>query len=166
MKISIILSRAEGVIVTIAQSVCEGAGRACGANVKIMPVDSIDADFVGDSSLIIFGTSSNAGDCAWQLKDFFNTTNLRLDGKIGGVFISENVPSSRSEITELKVIGHMVEHGMLICPLRVSRSLPCINFGSLIINGDPEKLKAQAIFYGENISAKAYKYFYNVCEVQ
>lgn len=90
MKISILYVSISGNTEKMAEFINEGIVDVGNIEVKLMNLagaNSIDTEFVKESSAVIIGTPTYSGSMAWQLKKWFDTdTSVNLAGKLGAAF--------------------------------------------------------------------------------
>ena len=67
MKISILYFSQTGNTREMAERIAHGAGQA-GAEVRLFPLDNVDAQFLQESSAVVFGTPTYYANTCWQIK--------------------------------------------------------------------------------------------------
>lgn len=157
MKVSIIYHSASGNTKKMAELVREGCLSVGEVEAKCMSVDSIDEDYVIQSSAIIFGSPTYMGTCAWQIKKYFDTEPGGLSGKLGGVFASQNWPGGGgASFAEMTMIAAMLVHGMMVYSGGTTEGEPYLHFGAVSARApEVELYRDRCIKLGRNLAAKA-----------
>lgn len=159
MKISIIFYSQGGNTKRVADLIAEGAVAAGDVEVKAMNLDEIDEAFVDQSDAVIFGTPTYYGMFCWQIKKFFDTTKLKLAGKLGSVYATENFLGGGADAAELGLAGHMLVRGMLVYTGGTSDGKPYTHFGAVTIKDGNDFEKDRAKTFGQRIAKKALELF-------
>lgn len=159
MKISIVYHSQSGNTKKLAETISKGAQISEDINVKIMSVDNIDEKFINDSKAVIFGSPTYSGSLSWQMKKWFDTTGIQLEGKIGGVFATENYLGGGADNAELAMIGCILIRGMLIYSGGFTKGDPMTHFGAVTIKDGDEFQRERAKLFGKRIAEKAIELF-------
>ncbi|HYH01950.1 MAG TPA: flavodoxin family protein, partial [Bacillota bacterium] len=86
MKMAIIYHSQSGNTQKVAEIIAEGARFDNEIEVKTMSIEAIDQEFVQQSKAVIFGCPTYYGTFSWQMKQWFDTSKLDFNGKLGSVF--------------------------------------------------------------------------------
>ena len=163
MKISIIYFSETGNTAKMADLIAEGCrGVSDDIEVRLMTVDKVDEDYVGQCDAVIFGSPTHGGNISWQLKkclgDFDQKT---LAGKLGAVFVSQNWPGGGgASFAEMSIISTLLVRGMLIYSGGLTVGEPAIHFGAVSHRAPEDDLYVQrCLKLGENVSRKAQELF-------
>jgi NAD(P)H dehydrogenase (quinone) len=155
MNIAIIYHTKSGNTETVAATIAEGTARIAGVVAKAMSIDSIDRDFVDSARAVIVGFPIYAGSCSWQIKQWIDTTDLKLAGKLGTVFATANHIGGGAEVGELVIITGLLVRGMLVYTAGASQGAPYTHLGAVSIKGGDEAQRDRAVTFGERVARKA-----------
>ncbi len=159
MKISIIFHSETGNTKHLAECIAEGAREAGDIEIKLMPIDEVDASFVEASSAVFFGAPTYSACLSWQMKKFFDTTQLPLAGKLGGAFATAGYIGGGSDLGELVMIGAMLVQSMVVYSGGAFCGDPFTHFGAVAIQAGDEAQTARAKIYGTRLAQKAMELF-------
>lgn len=160
MKISIIYHSETGNTREMARLVERGCQRVEGVEARCMPIDSVEREWLKESGAVIFGCPTYEGSCSWQMKKFLDTPQ-GIDGKLGGVFVSQNWPGGGGgSFAEMTIIAALLVHGMLIYSGGVAAGAPFLHFGAVSTKKPGDNLYGErCLKLGESISRKALEIF-------
>jgi NAD(P)H dehydrogenase (quinone) len=132
-----------------------------GVEVKLMTAEEPDNDWLASSRAVIFGCPTYWGGVSWQLKKFFDTTNVALSGKLTGFFATMHWPSGGgAELTLMQMSASALVHGMLVYSGGVKSGMPPTHFGAVAEKTPVEGLdRSRAIKLGKVIAEKAVELF-------
>lgn len=159
MKIAIVYHSETGNTAKIGGFIAEGAKRVTEADVKTMSLDALDADFINEASVVLFGCPTYAVSMSWQMKKFLDTTSLDLAGKLGGVFATANYVGGGSEIAELTMIAALLLRGMLVYSAGFTCGNPLTHLGAVAIQSGDDAQRERAKIFGERMAQKAKELF-------
>lgn len=160
MKIAVIYHSVSGNTKKTAELIAAGARRQEGVEVKTMGIDDPDFDFLEESKCVIFGTPTYLGNFSWQIKKFLDKDlKVKLNGKLGGVFATENFLGGGADFALMNLIGHLLVKGMLVYSSGVSEGEPYTHFGAVCIKDGDVQQKERATIFGERLSKKALEIF-------
>jgi len=156
IKVAVVYHSETGNTRKMAELVCEGCKAIDDVEVRMMPIDSVDEDFLGAAHAVIFGCPTYEGTCSWQMKKFLDEVEVDLAGKLGGVFASQNWPGGGgADLAEITMIAAMLVRGMLIYSGGIAVGSPYLHFGAVSTRA-PEGLYADRCRkLGENIAGMA-----------
>ena len=150
MKISVIYFSETGGTGRVAEFIAGGARAAGDTEVRLFNLKSgVDADFVNDCAAVIFGTPTYCAGMCWQMKKWFDTDQgVRLGGKLGAVFATENSPNGDgAEAAILSVVTHLLVKGMLVYSSGTEFGRPFIHIGPAVVRKNiPEKEERRGPF--------------------
>jgi len=155
MKIAIIYHSVSGNTRSVAEDIMKGMEKQDSIEIKAMSIDEIDDDFVRDAKAVVFGCPIYAGTLSWQMKKFFDTTNLPLAGKLGCVFATANFLGGGGSVGELTMITAMLVRGMLVYSAGAAEGQPYTHLGVVAIRSGDDWQKERARIFGERIARKA-----------
>lgn len=167
MKISILYFSQTGNTEKVANFIKAGAETIDDTEVQLFNIKEWDSlseenrQFINDSKAIVFGTPTYYANMCWQMKKFFDTDkSVKLAGKIGCVFATENSPNGGGgEQAILTVQQHLLVKGMLVYSSGTAEGNPYIHIGPAVVKDlIPEKEELCNI-YGKRISKKAHELF-------
>jgi len=160
MKVSIIYHSETGNTARMAALVDEGCKKAGGVETKLMPLGEVDAEFLAESPVVLFGSPNYEGNMSWQMKKFFDSSECRVKGKLGGVFVTQNWPGGGGgSFVEMGMIAAMLVRGMMIYSGGMAEPAPMIHFGA-VARQTPEGIdKERAVQFGRNLANKGKELF-------
>ncbi|MBZ4684032.1 MAG: hypothetical protein PWP46_1213 [Fusobacteriaceae bacterium] len=127
-----------------------------------MEISEVDKDFVNSSNAVILGTPTYYANMSWQMKKWFDeSVDIKLSGKIGAVFATENHIGGGADTALLTLINHMLVKGMLIYSGGAALGNPYIHLGIVAIKNGDEYQKERAKIFGERIANKIVELFGN-----
>lgn len=161
MKISIIYHSETGNTEKIANKIAEGAMKNNGVEVKCMNINDVDVDYARESAALLFGTPTYLATFSWQMKKFFDTElkSLQTEGKLCGVFATENFLGGGADIAELSLVGQLLVRGGLIYSVGASEGQPYTHIGAVARKDGDEFEQERAVYYGERFAKKAVELF-------
>lgn len=159
MKLSIVYHSETGNTKKVAQVIADAAGQVEGIEAKAMSVDTIDKNFIDESSTVIFGCPTYCGTFSWQLKRFIDTSRVNVKGKLGGVFVTENFLGGGADVAELSLVGCLLVRGMLIYSGGAADGQPFTHFGAVLQKGGDELQLERAKIFAQRIAKKALEIF-------
>ena len=161
MKLSIVYHSETGNTETMAALVAEGAGTIDGVEIKTMTVEEPDLAWLDESRAVIFGCPTYWGGMSWQMKRFFDTTGMKLNGKLAGFFATMNWPSGGgSEMTILTMTTAALVYGMLAYSGGFANGTPPVHFGAVAQKAVISDFdRDRAIKLGENMAKKGRELF-------
>lgn len=124
-------------------------------NVKVMSVEDVDKEFVESSKAVIFGCPTYCGSYSWQMKRWFDTTGVTLEGKLGSVFVTEDYIGGGADVAELGLIGMMLVRGMLVYSCGFTKGQPFTHLGAVAIKSGDDGQVERAKILGQRVADKA-----------
>jgi NAD(P)H dehydrogenase (quinone) len=159
MKLAVIYHSETGNTQKVAKVIASAAQEIASTETQVMSIDNIDESFIDESAAVIFGCPTYCGTFSWQIKKFFDTTNIKLNGKLGAVFVTENHLGGGADIAELSVAGCMLVRSMLVYSGGALEGNPLTHFGAVVQkSGDDLQLERAKVF-GQRIAKKAHELF-------
>lgn len=160
MKISIVYFSETGNTERVAEYVAAGAAAVSGTEVRMFNIRdeaAVDEDFINSSSAVIFGTPTYVANMCWQLKKWFDTNwTVKLGGKLGGVFSTENSPNGGgAELAIMTVVNHMLVKGMLVYSSGAECGRPFIHIGPTVVRDSIAEKEELCRLFGRRIAEKA-----------
>jgi len=160
MKLTIVYHSESGNTKKVAELMADAASKVEGLEAKAMSVDNFDADFINESSAVIFGSPTYCGTYSWQMKKFLDTTRtINLKGKLGGVFITEGYIGGGADLAELSLIGCLLVRSMLVYSGGVMEGNPPTHLGAVLIKDGDEFQIDRAKIFAQRIAKKALELF-------
>ena len=159
MRISIIYHSDTGNTKRIAEIIAEGARLGGVVEVRSMSVEEVDDSFVESSNAVILGCPTHRGSLSWQMKKWIETTKLKLAGKIGSVFVTENYIGGGADLAEIVLIAHLLVLGMLVYSGGTSGGQPFTHYGAVAIKDGDDAQRERAKIFGERIARKTQELF-------
>jgi len=160
MNISVLYHSESGNTEKVAGIIKNGLEKVEGVDARIFPIENPDLDFINASKAVLFGSPIYTGDMSWQMKSFLDKNKkVKLKGKLGAVFATENYLGGGADSALLTLIGHLLVKGMVIYSGGAAEGKPYTHFGAVCIkDGDKDQQKRAEIF-GERIAKKAVELF-------
>lgn len=161
MKITIIYHSETGNTKKMAELVAQGCLTIPGIEAKYMSIDAPDETYITESQAIIFGSPTYEGSCSWQIKKYLDTGPKGLEGKLAGVFASQNWPGGGgASFAEMTIIAALLVHGMIIYSGGITAGTPYLHFGAVSAKSPDESLyRERCLKLGNNITRKALELF-------
>lgn len=160
MKLAVIYHSETGNTHKLAAVIASAAQEVADTETKVMSIDNIDESFIHEASAVIFGCPTYCGTYSWQIKKFFDTTNIKLNGKLGGVFVTENHLGGGGDIAELSLVGCMLVRSMLVYSGGAIEGNPPTHFGAVVQKGGDDSQLERAKVFGQRIAQKTHELFY------
>ena len=163
MKISIIYFSETGNTRQVAEYIEEGAESVEATEVRLFNLkeEALDYDYIADSKAVIFGTPTYCANMCWQMKKFLDTDwSVKLEGRIGSVFATENSPNGGgAELAIMGVINHLLVKGMLVYSSGAGCGRPFIHIGPTVVQDQIGEKKEICALFGKRIAEKAHELF-------
>lgn len=155
MKIAILHHSETGNTERIAGFIGEGARSVPGTEVKLMGLDGLDEAFLAEARAVVIGCPVYAGGLSWQMKRWLDTTKLKLAGKLGSVFATENHVGGGADAAELSMAAGLLVRGCLVFSAGASLGAPYTHFGAVAVKDGDESQRERARVFGARIAEKA-----------
>ncbi|SHJ76312.1 flavodoxin family protein [Paramaledivibacter caminithermalis] len=159
MKIAIIYHSETGNTEKVAKLVAKGAEKVEGVNTKCMTIDDVDTGFVEEAKVVFFGTPTYAGTYSWQMKKWLDTCKLKLAGKVGCVFATENYLGGGADNAELALLSQLLVKGMFVYSVGGSKGQPYTHFGAVCIKDGTAEQKERVELFAERVADSVNKLF-------
>ena len=159
MKIAIVYHSESGNTEKVAHIIAEGARIHDALEVQTMSLDHLDEAFISDAHAVIFGCPTYCGSFSWQMKKWFDTTDLNLAGKLGSVFATENYLGGGADVAELGMVGHILVRGMLAYSAGIGKGNPFTHYGAVTVKSGDDWHQNRARLFGQRIAEKAMELF-------
>ncbi len=156
MKISIIYYSKTGNTKKMAEVIKEGMETEKNIEVRMFLIDDVDKEYVNDSKAVIFGTPTYLANTTWQIKKWLEqSSEYKLEGKIGSVFATARYVQGGAETAILSIITHLLVKGMLVYSGGSALGQPYTHLGAITLQDDMEKNRDQFFIFGKRIAKKA-----------
>lgn len=156
IRVAIVYHSETGNTRKMAELVKKGCDGVSHVESKVMPIDDLDTAYIADADAVIFGCPTYEGTLSWQMKRLLDTISVNLEGKLGGVFASQNWPGGGgADLAEITMIAGMLVRGMMIYSGGISRGEPFLHFGAVSERAPKGLYEERCIKLGENIASKA-----------
>lgn len=165
MKFSIVYFSKSGNTEKVASFIREGIADldANKTDVKLMNLaaeETVDSDFIRESSAVIIGSPTYSGSLAWQLKKWFDTeSGSLLTGKLGAAFATAKYVQGGPGIAIDNILQHMLVKGMLVYSSGTALGLPYIHYGPIAFKGELDNSRDLFFTFGKRIAEKAAELF-------
>ncbi|RKD22404.1 NAD(P)H dehydrogenase (quinone) [Caminicella sporogenes DSM 14501] len=159
MKIAIIYHSETGNTQKVANLIAKGVEKIEGVEAKCMSIDNVDKEFIEDAKAVFFGTPTYAGSYSWQMKKWLDTCKLKLAGKVGCVFATENYLGGGADNAELALLSELLVKGMFVYSVGSSEGKPYTHFGAVCIKDGDEDQKKRVEIFAERVAKNVKKLF-------
>lgn len=159
MKVAIIYHSESGNTKKVAQIVATGARINDNIQVVPMSIESIDEAFVSEAKVVILGCPTYCGTLSWQMKKWLDTGKVKLAGKLGSAFATQDFIGGGADIAEWTMLGHMLIKGMVVYTAGGSQGKPYTHYGAVTIKDGDEQLQHRAKLLGKRVVEKAVELF-------
>ena len=160
MKVTVLYQSVTGTTKRMAEHIEEGMMTVEGVEVRKMPIDAIDKDWISKSSCVILGTPTYMADISAVVKQFLETFGkLGLAGKLGGAFATADYVHGGGDIAIQTILTHMMVCGMMVYSGGGSCGRPVIHLGPVAIKGHEDEFKEVFKTYGQRMAKQALKVF-------
>jgi len=161
IKLSIVYHSISGNTQSVARLIEQGAQKVDGVETRMISINEPDFDFMGSSDCVIFGTPTYLGSFSWQMKTFLDKgLKIKLAGKMGAVFATENYLGGGADFGLMNLIGHLLVKGMMVYSAGVAEGNPYTHFGVVCIQDGDKDQQERAKIFGERIAKKAVELFH------
>ncbi len=151
MKIAVIYHSETGNTEKVGKLIVKGVEKIEGIETKCMSIDNVDENFVNESKIVFFGTPTYSGSYSWQMKKWLDTCKIKLAGKVGCVYATENFLGGGAGNAELALISELLVKGMFIYSVGSSKGLPFTHFGAVCIKDGDEEQKSRVEIFAERV---------------
>ena len=164
MKLAILYHSESGNTELAAKQIAAGAISIPNTEVRCISLNQLtpeDEEYLEQSSAVIFGTPTYVANMSWKLKQFFDTkTKLKLSGKLGAAFATENFANGGGgELAIMNIMSHMLVKGMLCYSSGVEFGQPYIHIGPTLVRGHIEEKAEHCKIFGQRVAWKAHQLF-------
>lgn len=166
MKISIVYVSISGNTEKVAGYIRDGAESVANTQVRLFNLAQPESltgyeEYIRDSAAVIFGTPTYVANMSWQMKKWFDTDRtVKLGGKLGGVFATENSPTGGgAELAMMSMISHMLVKGMLVYSSGSEFNRPFIHIGPVVVRQDLLLREEHCKVFGQRMALKAHTLF-------
>ena len=167
MKLSVIYDSKTGNTQKAAEWITEGMNEIDGVQAKCFSINSVDKEFVKDSSGAVIGCPSYAATMTPDMRSwlFTDAGKLGLAGKLGGAFATEQYTHGGAELVIQSILTDELVFGMLCYSGGGSFGAPVIHIGPIGVNSNVEghnsmeKYRDNYLIYGKRFAAKACELF-------
>jgi len=156
IKVAIVYHSETGNTRKMAELIKTGCDNVEGVESEVISIDDLDTTYIAGAEAVIFGCPTYEGTASWQMKRVLDTISVDLEGKLGGVFASQNWPGGGgADFTEMTLIAGMLVRGMMIYSGGITRGHPFLHFGAVSERAPEGLYEKRCIKLGENIASKA-----------
>lgn len=137
----------------------EGIKAAGEIDVKCFNIDDADLDFIEQSNMVIFGSPTYAASITGKMKNWLegNAGKLRLAGKLGGAFATEQYIHGGAENTINELLVFMMVMGMMVYSGGSAYGKPVIHLGPVGMSPSIEDFRDLFVTYGERMGQQLLK---------
>lgn len=150
LKAAIVYDSRTGHTAKAAAYIGEGIQKEAGIEVRSFSIDEVDADFVKQAALVIFGSPTYMASLTGKMKLWLEQEagNLSLAGKLGGVFATEQYIHGGADLAMQVMLTHLLVFGMMIYSGGSSLGKPVIHLGPVGMRQDIEAYRELFQLYG------------------
>ena len=164
MKITILYHSETGNTELAAQQIAEGARSVEDTEVRLVSLNQLSAEdeaYIGESSVVIFGTPTYVANMSWKLKEFFDTRlKINFSGKLGAAFATENYGNGGGgELAIMNIMSHMLVKGMMCYSSGTGFGQPFIHIGPTLMRGHIEEKAELCHTFGFRIATQGHRVF-------
>ena len=157
MKIAIVYDSKTGNTAKMAEYIIEGISSVDGMEAKAFNIDSIDLDYVKESSALIVGTPTYNGYLSARMKKWLETEPIKLNvaGKLGGAYATAAFIHGGADLAIQCVLTHLMVDGMMVYSGGQSKGMPVIHLGPVAIAPDLDNFADLFKIYGKRMAQQA-----------
>lgn len=163
MKISIVYVSQTGNTETAAEYIQDGIlAKYPFIQVKMMDIreDEVDMEFLEQSDAVIFGTPVYFTSMSWELKKWFDHSfRVKLNGKLGAVFVTAQSPMGGVDTAIMEILRHMLVKGMVVFSGAGDKTANRFQLGAVGLAKDIEASADAFEIFGECVAQKATELF-------
>ncbi len=139
--------------------IAEGIKSAGNIEVKCFNIDDADFDYINGAELVLFGSPTYMASMTGKMKNWLESSakNLKLAGKLGGAFATEQYIHGGAENAINEMLVFMMVLGMMIYSGGGSCGRPVIHLGPVGMSQDIEKFKELFVTYGTRMGKQLAK---------
>ncbi len=151
-KIAIIYDSKSGTTAKAAEYIAEGIKSVCEA--RCFPIDAVDTDYVQSCDGVILGSPTYFASLTADMKVWLEkkALNLRLAGKLGGAFATEQYIHGGGESTIQIIMTHELVLGMMVYSGGGAQGKPVIHTGPVGLGQNINDFKDLFAIYGKRFA--------------
>lgn len=159
MKASIVYDSRTHTTEKAAAFMSEGIKSVGNIDVMSFNIDDIDFEFVAQSDMVIFGSPTYAASITGKMKNWLETNagKLKLAGKFGGAFATEQYIHGGAENAIKELLVFMMVAGMMVYSGGSSYGKPVIHFGPVGMSQNIADFKDLFVTYGKRMGEQLLK---------
>ena len=159
MKAAIVYDSRTHTTEKAAAFMAEGIKAADEIEVQCFNIDNVDFDFVAQSDMVIFGSPTYAASITGKMKNWLesNAGKLKLAGKLGGAFATEQYIHGGAENTINELLVFMLVMGMMVYSGGSAYGKPVIHLGPVGMSPNIEDFRDLFVTYGERMRQQLLK---------
>ena len=159
IKISIIYDSKTGNTQAVAKYMADGMNETKDVEARIFHYSDMDEEFVKESQGIVFGSPTYM---AGPTADFYtwleeSGKKLNLEGKMGGVFATEQYIHGGADLTMNSLLIHLLIYGMMVYSGGRAFGKPVIHLGPVEVSPEKEKFEELFKIYGRRFAQQIIK---------
>ncbi len=153
MKASIIFDSKTGTTEKAAAFIKEGIMKAGDIEVNCFHIDKADFDCINSSDMIILGSPTYIASVTGRMKNWLETNagKLKLAGKLGGAYATEQYIHGGAENAISEMIIFMMVSGMLVYSGGMAHGKPVIHLGPVGMSQNIENFRELFVTYGQRM---------------
>ncbi len=159
MKAAIIYDSRTHTTEKAAAFMSEGIKASGEIEVQCFNIDNVDFNFVEQSDMVIFGSPTYAASITGKMKNWLegNAGKLKLAGKLGGAFATEQYIHGGAENTINELLVFMMVMGMMVYSGGSSYGKPVIHLGPVGMSPNIEDFRELFVTYGKRMGQQFLK---------
>lgn len=165
MKLAIVFFSRTGRTGQMAEEIKKGMLEAVPeAEVKLISISAYEKNkeeydaWIAESCGVVFGTPDYFASEAWQMKAWLDTSSAKLGGKLGGAYVTANVPQGGMATAIMNIVTEIMVKGMLVYSGGTSCGQPFVHLGPVCFGPEMTGKELFPIF-GQRFAAKAKELF-------
>ncbi len=159
MKAAIVYDSRTHTTEKAAAFIAEGLKAAGPIEVKCSHIDEADFDSINTADLVLFGSPTYMASMTGKMKNWLESSakNLKLAGKLGGAFATEQYIHGGAENAIKEMLIFMLVLGMQVYSGGGACGAPVIHLGPVGMSQDIESFKELFVTYGERMGRQLLK---------
>lgn len=160
MKMAVVYHSKTGNTRQMAEEIALGMQQA-GADVKVMPIEQADQEWLEQSRCIVLGTPIYMADACDEIRSWLSAELRKCHpaGKIGGAFATVDYIHGGGELGIRTILDCMMVLGMLTYSGGSSLGKPVIHLGPVGWSGNLEQTREIFRIYGQRMAEKTQELF-------
>ena len=154
MNIAIIYDSKTNTTQKAADYIKEGLESVGEMNARTFHIDSVDADYVKMAEGIVIGSPTYMASVTYKMQEWLQTSapGLKLAGKLGGAFATEQYIHGGAENVIEAILTHEMVYGMMVYSGGGACGKPVIHLGPVGMSQNIEDFRELFFTYGKRFA--------------